>query len=616
RRTLTMRWEGLRDNHDDNDDHFFESQARISSFNPVDLDSSGSDDEEFEDSRMSFASRISSATINTIRAAIDRNPMENYDMWTAEPGDIRERRKRLLQSMGLASSKDMLRLVSSKIVGSEQQVDENRPEANESRRDETEVPPPPLPSHRTAIVLVRSRSEGDIDAHSVETKRRKEELVGFVSKQRLTRTSSGVMVPTIGVFPYAAAVQTRRRNQIDPKTGILQTNGGGGFSSFYLIKNLDTGKEFIVKEYNDEGVWNKLSDVQTGKQLTTEEFEKSVGYSPAVKELMSRQDRDPHNDGRKLTNNGSYFSKSFRNSKRRGAAILKNIKTSMSVGLSKDQQEQQQNSQCEQQQQRNKMTTAAQSGWIKSRQHGKSYKEFTALYLSQEIQAHDGSINSARFTSDGRLLASAGEDTVIHVWEVQECDVVLAVSPDDTNPASSGTTPVHHPTPGNSFERPLVAEIAPPVSSKKKGKNNRKKEQSIPNYVNVPETVFAISEKPICTLKGHNDEVLDLSWSTSQLLLSSSMDKTVRLWDVETKSCLKMFSHSSYVTCIQFNPVDENYFISGSLDGKVRLWNIPDRYVADWADLHSIITAASYMPDGQGAIIGSHQGVCRLYNID
>lgn len=31
-----------------------------------------------------------------------------------------------------------------------------------------------------------------------------------------------------------------------------------------------------------------------------------------------------------------------------------------------------------------------------------------------------------------------------------------------------------------------------------------------------------------------------------QLLLSSSMDKTVRLWDMETKDCLKMFSHNDY----------------------------------------------------------------------
>lgn len=53
------------------------------------------------------------------------------------------------------------------------------------------------------------------------------------------------------------------------------------------------------------------------------------------------------------------------------------------------------------------------------------------------------------------------------------------------------------------------------------------------------------------------------------------------------------------VTCIQFNPTDDDYFISGSLDAKVRIWNIPDRYVVDWTDIHEMVTSACYTPDGQ-----------------
>lgn len=53
------------------------------------------------------------------------------------------------------------------------------------------------------------------------------------------------------------------------------------------------------------------------------------------------------------------------------------------------------------------------------------------------------------------------------------------------------------------------------------------------------------------------------------------------------------------VTCIQFNPVDERYFISGSLDAKVRIWCIPDHKVVDWSDFHEMVTAACYTPDGQ-----------------
>ena len=53
------------------------------------------------------------------------------------------------------------------------------------------------------------------------------------------------------------------------------------------------------------------------------------------------------------------------------------------------------------------------------------------------------------------------------------------------------------------------------------------------------------------------------------------------------------------MTCIQFNPLDDNYFISGSLDAKIRLWNVAVRQVVDWTDLHEMVTAASFTPDGQ-----------------
>lgn len=53
------------------------------------------------------------------------------------------------------------------------------------------------------------------------------------------------------------------------------------------------------------------------------------------------------------------------------------------------------------------------------------------------------------------------------------------------------------------------------------------------------------------------------------------------------------------VTCIQFNPVNDNYFISGSIDGKVRVWGLSDNRVADWADVRDVITAICYQPDGK-----------------
>ena len=55
RKTMTMNWDGLGD--DDDDDHFFETYNLLSAAVPQDL---ADDDNDFEDSRLSFASTISS----------------------------------------------------------------------------------------------------------------------------------------------------------------------------------------------------------------------------------------------------------------------------------------------------------------------------------------------------------------------------------------------------------------------------------------------------------------------------------------------------------------------------------------------------------------------------
>ncbi|KAK1283832.1 hypothetical protein QJS10_CPB21g00570 [Acorus calamus] len=241
----------------------------------------------------------------------------------------------------------------------------------------------------------------------------------------------------------------------------------------------------------------------------------------------------------------------------------------------------------------------------KVRQYGKSCKELSALYMSQDIRAHHGSIWAVRFSLDGRYLASAGEDRVIHVWQVSEAERKgeLLVLGEEGNLNLCSESP-----------EPLVGLDGGYLERRKRGKGSNHRKSVSLDQIAVPEHVFSLSEKPVCSFRGHLDDVLDLSWSKSLQLLSSSMDKTVRLWNMSSSTCLKIFSHSDYVTSIQFNPVDDRYFISGSLDAKVRIWSIPDRKVVDWNDLHEMVTAACYTPDGQEALVGSHKGTCRLYS--
>ncbi|KAJ1386435.1 WD40-repeat-containing domain [Sesbania bispinosa] len=392
------------------------------------------------------------------------------------------------------------------------------------------------------------------------------------------------------------------------------------------IRDLDNGKEFVVKEIREDGMWDKLKEVGTGRQLTMEEFEMTVGHSPIVQELMRRQNVEEANvdsNGNAGIGNGGVSGNGSKVKKKGGGGgwlkSIRSVASSMAGHKERRSSDERDTSSEKGGRRSSSATDDSQDATfhgperVRVRQYGKSCKELTALYKSQEIQAHNGSIWSIKFSLDGKYLASAGEDCVIHVWQVVESErkgeLLLMEKPEDGN--VNNMLFLVNGSPEPTLFSPLLDNHP---ERKRKGRSSiSRKSLSLDQFV-VPETVFALTEKPICSFQGHHDDVLDLSWSKSQHLLSSSMDKTVRLWHLSSKSCLKIFSHSDYVTCIQFNPVDDRYFISGSLDAKVRIWSIPDRQVVDWTDLHEMVTAACYTPDGQGALVGSYKGSCHLYN--
>lgn len=209
---------------------------------------------------------------------------------------------------------------------------------------------------------------------------------------------------------------------------------------------------------------------------------------------------------------------------------------------------------------------------VEVQQNRKHYKELTAVFAEQKIIAHKGLIWTMKFSPDGQFLASGGEDGVVRVWRVRLTD--------------------------RNF-----------LDLRKDGKLSSGSKASII----LPEKVMQIEESPLQEFHGHSSDVIDLAWSSSNLLLSSSKDSTVRHWQLGYDKCLGVFKHTNYVTCIQFNPVDQNYFVTGCIDGKVRIWGVQEKRVVNWTDVHDIITALCYKPDAKGFAVGSVSGLCRIY---
>ncbi|XP_068186465.1 WD repeat-containing protein 44 isoform X2 [Antennarius striatus] len=227
--------------------------------------------------------------------------------------------------------------------------------------------------------------------------------------------------------------------------------------------------------------------------------------------------------------------------------------------------------------------------------------DFDQIKVVQDLSGeHMGAVWTMKFSYCGRLLATAGQDNMVRIW-------VLKTAFDYFNNMRIKYNTEGRVSPSPSQESLCSSKSDDPGAS------------CVPEDPETEDRNAPFRQVPFCKYKGHTADLLDLSWSKNFFLLSSSMDKTVRLWHISRRECLCCFQHIDFVTAIAFHPRDDRYFLSGSLDGKLRLWNIPDKKVALWNEVDGqtrLITAANFCQNGKYAVIGTYDGRCIFYDTE
>ncbi|KFD72650.1 hypothetical protein M514_15054, partial [Trichuris suis] len=215
---------------------------------------------------------------------------------------------------------------------------------------------------------------------------------------------------------------------------------------------------------------------------------------------------------------------------------------------------------------------------VRASHHNKGPFYFDQLKLVQDLSKfHVGAVWCMNFSDCGRLLATAGQDSVIRIWVLKSA--FKHFSDMRARYCSKGEASLSDlPSRENSFTN--QEEVKSFIEDEKRslrmgatGEEGEARQRYSSSPVNSADEVWApFMPNPLCSFRGHSSDVLD----------------------------------------------DDRYFISGSLDGKIRLWLIPEKKVVNWNELDEgqLVTAVTFVKNGELVAVGTYNGRCIFYTSD
>ncbi|MCZ8068113.1 MAG: DnaJ domain-containing protein [Microcystis sp. LE17-20D] len=211
----------------------------------------------------------------------------------------------------------------------------------------------------------------------------------------------------------------------------------------------------------------------------------------------------------------------------------------------------------------------------------------------QTLKGHQANIGAIDVSPDGKIIASAGEDQTIKLWQretgkliysfvgVNEPLQTLAISPNGKSIIAGG----------------LDGRISQWQLDTKQYKS------SFFARVNAPDS--------------HDGVILQLAFAANErFIVSASNDKTLRIWGYHTGELKRtLIGHEEAVNTCAISP-DSQIIASGSDDKTIKLWRFDHSYayqtfIGDRAAVNSL----AFSNDGQYLISGGSDKVIKIWDI-
>ncbi|XP_063238136.1 WD repeat, SAM and U-box domain-containing protein 1-like [Bacillus rossius redtenbacheri] len=184
------------------------------------------------------------------------------------------------------------------------------------------------------------------------------------------------------------------------------------------------------------------------------------------------------------------------------------------------------------------------------------------------VEGHSDAVVGAAFTPDSRLLATASSDGTARLWCVAPCSEACLLTQEEAHDLGAQS-----------------CDFSPAEGVASAGLRDRRYRYLLATCGNDSLVklwrVTAVECVPWRSLLGHGGSVMCVRFSavTGELLASTATDKTARLWNTYTGECVHVLEgHDSLVTACAFSG-DSSLLATGSMDKSIILWELPQQLV-------------------------------------